>query len=81
MRLTSHVRFWIGGGGSNPVADHTDLLQVQGESVRSLPPRRVIPFCMKTLDLFKQVPRAFSPLECYGEYPNMFHILMDYSIP
>ena len=23
MRLTSHVRFWIGGGGSNPVADHT----------------------------------------------------------
>lgn len=23
MRLTSHVRFWIGDGGSNPVADHT----------------------------------------------------------
>ena len=29
MRLTSHVRFWIGGGGSNPVADHT--LKATGE--------------------------------------------------
>jgi hypothetical protein len=59
MRLTSHVRFWIGGGGSNPVADHTDLLQVQGESVRSLPPRGMIPFCMKTLNL--EVESYFCP--------------------
>src|SRR6266852_5164308 len=31
MRLTSHVRFWIGGGGSNPVADHTLLVTEKRE--------------------------------------------------
>jgi len=36
-----------------------DLLQVQRESVRSVPPRRVVPFGMKTLNL--EVESHFSP--------------------
>jgi hypothetical protein len=36
---------------SYPCLRVVDLQQIQGESVRSLPPRCVIPLCMKTLNL------------------------------
>src|SRR5205807_4035429 len=55
----AHTSIWNRIRILYPCLRVVDLLQVQGESVRSLPPRRVIPFCMKALNL--EVESHFCP--------------------